>query len=120
MLAVYGLKNLPASVVRQVVATSQIVGVPVDTLAAVIAHESGWKPHALYFRDKNDDGTTRKTSFVAAGLCQLTTAAHLEGFDTWEKAKAVASWSVERQLAEVVLPLWYKYRGLSGAHPAMG
>ncbi|MBK8254952.1 MAG: hypothetical protein IPK82_20130 [Polyangiaceae bacterium] len=120
VLAVFGLKNLPASVVRQVVATSQIVGVPVDTLAAVIAHESGWKPHALYFRDKNDDGTPRKTPFVAAGLCQLTTAAHLEGFDTWEKVKAVASWSVERQLAEVVLPLWYKYRGLSGAHPGHG
>src|SRR5262245_40921921 len=57
VLAVRGLAKQPPEVVRALLEVCDKLGVPADTVAAVIAHESGWNPAALYFRDKNDDGT---------------------------------------------------------------
>jgi hypothetical protein len=121
VLAVRGLAKQPPEVLRVLVEVCEQLGTPVDTVAAVLAHESGWNPTALYFRDKNDDGSPRKVPFVAAGLCQLTVEAHLDGFGDWEKVRAVTTWPAERQLREVLLPLWSKYgKRVRGAHPGHG
>ncbi|MEZ4298424.1 MAG: hypothetical protein R3B70_25965 [Polyangiaceae bacterium] len=121
VLAVRGLAKQPPEVREALFEVCETLGVPVDTLAAVIAHESGWNPKALYFRDKSDDGSPRKVPFVAAGICQLTVEAHLEGFGDWQRVREVSTWPVQRQLREVVLPLWAKYGArVRGAHPGLG
>lgn len=121
VLAVRGLAKQPPEVLRALLEVCERLGVPVDTVAAVVAHESRWDPAALYFRDKNDDGSPRKVPFVAAGICQLTVEAHLEGFGDWQRVREITRWPVERQLREVVLPLWGKYGGrVRGAHPGQG
>lgn len=121
VLAVRGLQKQPPEVLRALLEVCEQLGVPVDTVATVVSHESGWNPAALYFKDKKDDGTPRKVPFVAAGICQLTVEAHLEGFGDWQRVREITSWPVERQLREVVLPLWSKYGDqVRGAHPGRG
>ncbi|EYF01890.1 hypothetical protein [Chondromyces apiculatus] len=93
ILAVPGLERLTAAGRRELLAVARELGVPVDSLATVIAHESGGK-------------TTALNSLPAAGLIQITTGAELPGFETPEKIRAVATWDDVRQIREVVRPFY--------------
>ncbi len=103
VLAVPGLERLPAEARRLLLALAEELRVPVDSLAVVIAHESGGKPYAL-----ND--------LPAAGLIQITVKAGLPGLDTEEKIREVATWSAEEQILKVVAPF---YRALLRQHPKL-
>jgi len=74
-------------------------------LPAVMYHEAGGEPFAL-------------NPLPAAGLIQLTRGANLPGFATTDAVRAVASWSPEKQLREVVLP-FYKRAFPKGAPAGM-
>jgi hypothetical protein len=81
------------------------LGIPVDSLAVVMEHESGCDPSAL-------------NKLPAAGLIQLTTGAQLAGFTTADAIRQVGMMSVQEQLRGPVLA--YYTRGsskLRGADP---
>lgn len=71
-------------------------------LPGVIQHESGGNPAAL-------------NPLPAAGLVQITKGANLPGFTDADAIRAVATWPVQRQLSDVVVPLWKRFGNLSGA-----
>jgi hypothetical protein len=64
-------------------------------ILAVIDHESGGNPRAL-------------NPLPAAGLFQLTVGAHLPGFDSADKIRAVTTWAPAQQLHDVGLPLYQR------------
>jgi hypothetical protein len=74
------------------------LGIPCDSLATVIRHESHADPAAL-----NPE--------PAAGLIQVTTYAKLPGFETKEKVRAIVSMTTREQLAGPVKQ--YYARGAS-------
>jgi hypothetical protein len=88
-----GLAKLSPEGRRLLLDLAEELGISVDSLATVIAHESGWNPAA-------------GNSLPAAGLIQLTLGAKLPGFDTPKAVEAIRAWSAERQLREVVRPFY--------------
>jgi len=85
ILAIPGLAELGPAFRAGLVEVARRTSVPVDSLAIVLRHESGLNPAAL-------------NPLPAAGLFQLTTGAHLEGFETAEQVRQVAKLSAEQQL----------------------
>jgi lysophospholipase L1-like esterase len=104
ILAVPGLAAQSPAVRLALLELAQDTGIPVDSLATMIGHESGWKPAAL-------------NPVPAAGLVQITTGANLPPFTTADAVRDVATWSAERQMAEVVRPLWLRHKGARNVHP---
>ncbi|MBK8255570.1 MAG: CHAP domain-containing protein [Polyangiaceae bacterium] len=98
-------------------------GIPVDSIATTIEHESHWNPQALYEAPDNAARIAAgQAPFYAAGLCQVTPSARLPGFGSPEAVKGIAAMSAAQQMAEVVRPLWFRARNephVRGAHPGM-
>lgn len=103
ILAVSGLYKMPPAFRAGLLTLCAELGIPVDALAAVISSEAGFKPEAM-------------NPLPAAGLIQLTLGAHLPGFDTKDKIRAIATWSPEQQLDQVIGPYYRRF----GAKVAAG
>jgi hypothetical protein len=88
ILAVPGLERHPPVVRATLLDVAEELGIPVDSLAVVIAHESGWKADAF--------------GGIAFGLIQLTMGARLQGFTTDGALKGVLSLGAEVQLKQIV------------------
>jgi len=82
------------------------LGIPIDSLGAVIAIESGFNPAAI------NPGPTK-----AAGLIQLTTGAALPGFATQAAIANVATWDIQRQIRDVIIPYYSRVPQAKGADP---
>lgn len=137
ILAVPGIERLPDAAKRGLLDLCDELGMPVDSLAAVMASESGFCPWIINGVQRDGEGRGVKVNgqyvlskanqdrvkngrqpFFAVGLIQLTLGAFLPGFDTNERLLAVADWSAEDQVAKVVRP-FYKRMGTAvrGADP---
>ena len=106
ILAVSGLDKHSPMVRGVLLDVAEALGIPVDTLAIVIAHESGWKA---------DAGTTAK------GLIQLTLGAKLPGYLTQSAIASIGAMSAENQLRTIALPYFQRFgQKLKGANPGDG
>lgn len=103
ILAVPGLERLSSEARAALLELAGELGLPVDSLAVVISHESRGRSSAL-------------NPLPAAGLIQITRGAGLPGLETAEQIRAVATWSDVRQVREVVRPF---YRALLREHPSL-
>lgn len=104
ILAVPGLSAHRPAVRAALLDVAELLGIPVDSLAIVIAHESGWKADAT-------------NPLGAFGLIQLTEGARLPGF-TASALAGVACMLPEAQLEQVVVPYYRRFgAGSRGAHP---
>jgi hypothetical protein len=104
ILAVPGLAKQPPAVRAALLDIAEQLHIPVDSLATVIAHESGWNARAT-------------NPLGAYGLIQLTKGAKLPGFDG-ESVKRVLQLDAVQQLAEVALPYFARAGSkVQGAHP---
>lgn len=138
ILAVPGIDRVSPEARRKLLDLCADLDMPVDSIAAVIASESGWKAWNAYGvqKDKDDhplrgaDGTyllskanrervqAGQKPFFAVGLVQLTTGANLPGFETGEQLLQVLEWSAEEQLDRIVRPLYVRHGAVvQGADP---
>lgn len=80
------------------------LGIPVDSMAMVCSHESGFNPAAL-------------NPLPAAGIFQLTVGANLKGYTTSDAIRAIAKLSAVEQLP--ILEAYYARTGskYKGANP---
>lgn len=100
-----GIEKTTPAFRRALLDASEKLGVPVDSLALIMSHESGFNPKA-------------KNPLPAAGLIQITRGANLPGFDTDEKILAVLDMSPEEQIEKVVIPYYLRFGDkLKGANP---
>lgn len=86
------------------------MGIPYDSLLAVMFAESGLKPDAR----NPADGSKAP---VAVGLIQLTKGANLLGFHTSDDLSGVLSMSVKEQFDKVVKPYYERIPSAKGASP---
>lgn len=86
------------------------LGIPVESMAAVMFAESGLRPDSRNPKD-------RSTPVAAAGLIQLTRGANLPGFSTSEAIESVTSMGFEEQIRLVVLPYYRRIPSARGASP---
>lgn len=85
--------------------TAESLGIPVDSLALIMSHESGFDPKA-------------KNPLPAAGLIQITQGANLPGYATKEAILSVLDMSGEEQLKKIVIPYYQRFGDkLAGANP---
>lgn len=104
ILAVPGLGKQPPAVRAALLDIAEHLHIPVDSLAAVISHESGWNERA-----KNPMG--------AYGLIQLTQGARLPGF-LGESVSRVLQLDAVQQLSTVAMPYFARAGAkVHGAHP---
>lgn len=127
ILACRGVAEADTATRRAMLDLCGETGYVVDSMAAVIACESGWKPWAVngLRTDKNgralrvegkyvlsNENIERQKSgqppFFAVGILQLTLGAGLSGFDTNEKLLAVLDWSGPEQVEKIVKPYFQK------------
>lgn len=137
ILAAPGVEALDAAGRKAALDVCGELGLPIDSLAAVIASESGWQSWAINGVQRDKDGRPRrspdgkylltpenadrvaagKAPFYAVGLCQLTLGANLPGFTSNEELLAIAEWSAARQLRDVVRPFYARVPKARGATP---
>lgn len=86
------------------------MGIPHDSLLAVMFTESGLKPDA-----RNPSDKSKKA--IAVGLIQLTTGANLPGFKTSDDLERVLRMSAKEQFEQVVKPFYARIKSASGASP---
>jgi len=104
VLAVPGLAKQPPAVRAALLNIAEQLQIPVDSLAAVISHESGW----------NDRATN---PLGAYGLIQLTRGANLPGF-VGESVARVLELDAVQQLSAVAMPYFARAGAkVRGAHP---
>lgn len=100
-----GIEKTTPAFRKALLDAAEKLGVPVDSLALIMSHESGFNPRA-------------KHPLPAAGLIQLTKGANLPGFDTDEKILGVLEMSPEEQIEKVVIPYYLRFGDkLKGANP---
>lgn len=138
ILSVPGMPRLSDAARRLLLDLCEELGMPVDSLAAVMASESGLRSWVINGVQADNDGRALrgadgkylltkanqarvaegKPPFFAVGLIQLTLGAQLPGFTTNDRLLAVAEWPAERQIQEVVRP-YYQRMGsaVRGADP---
>lgn len=106
ILAVPGLDAQPPIVRATLLDVADELGIPVDSLAVTIGHESGWKADAV-------------NPLQAYGLIQLTAGARLPGFAD-AALMAVACMPAEDQLLRVVKPYYARFGAKTrGADPGL-
>jgi hypothetical protein len=88
ILAVPGLDKHPPAVRAALLDVAEALAIPVDSLAILISHESGWKAEAF--------------NGIAYGLIQLTKGAGLAGYREDLTLKTVLSMGAEAQLRQIV------------------
>lgn len=92
---------------------SERVNIPVDSLAAIISKESGFKANATYWKEEKDPKTGKKTGkkeAFAVGWIQLTNGAHLAGFATVADLERVRAMSGAEQLVAVAEPYFKRFK----------
>ncbi|MDI1451310.1 hypothetical protein [Polyangium sp. 6x1] len=104
ILAVKGLEKMTPAFRARLLDLCEALGIPVDSMAAIMSSESGFDSKAL-------------NPLPAAGLIQLTVGAHLPGFGTKEAILAVLKLSPEQQLEAVVAPLYARMPRAKRATP---
>lgn len=92
-------------------------------LLVEVARKLGIKPAVLatifQLESRGDPAVpTKAEGTPRAGLIQVTVGARMPGLDTADKVWAVRSWPIERQLREIVLPFFERYKGRSEAWTA--
>ena len=102
VLAVPGLVGQPSEVIACLLDIAEELGIPVDSLATVIGHESGWDPKA-------------KNPLGAFGLIQLTKGANLPPYTDPVTLASVATMTAADQLRTVALPYFLRQKGAKGA-----
>ena len=139
ILAVQGIDAVSPEARRALLDLCDELDMPVDSIAAVIASESGWKPWNafglqkekgtarplkgpdgayLLTKENQDRVTAGRKPFFAVGLVQLTNGANLPGFATNEELLKVLEWSAEEQMDRVVRPLYLRHgAAVKGADP---
>lgn len=104
ILAVPGLAKQPSLVRAVLLDVAEQLQIPVDSLAVVIAHESGWNERA-------------RNPLGAYGLIQLTRGARLPGF-LGDAAAHVLELDAAAQLRTVAMPYFARAGAkVQGAHP---
>ncbi|MDI1429037.1 transglycosylase SLT domain-containing protein [Polyangium sorediatum] len=104
ILAVKGLEKMTPAFRARLLDLCEGLGIPVDSMAAIMSSESGFNPKAL-------------NPLPAAGLIQLTVGAHLPGFGTKEAILGVLNMSPEQQLEAIVAPLYARMPRAKRATP---
>lgn len=102
ILDVRGLAEQAPIVRATLLDVAEQLGIPVDSLATVIAHESGWRADA-------------KNPLGAFGLIQLTQGAHLPGFLEPGALALVPLMPAAEQLTQIALPYFARQKGARGA-----
>lgn len=85
ILALHGLDTTSPEFRAAFLDTAAQLGIPVDSIAVILSHESGFNPKAL-------------NPLPAAGIFQLTTGANLPGYTTKEEIVALADKTATEQL----------------------
>lgn len=104
ILAVPGIEKTSPAFRARLLDLCSALGIPVDSLAVIMASESGFDAKAL-------------NPLPAGGLVQLTVGARLPGFGTKEAIRGILQMSAEEQLEKVVFPFYARSKRAKGADP---
>ncbi len=116
IIAAEGLAARPPVFRAALLALAEDVGIPVDSLALVMAHESKFNPQSYLETRRGVPVKRGEGDFVAGGLGGFTAGANLPGFTTLEQMRSIVKLSDLEQLALVGV-MYRRNRAAQGSDP---